>query len=285
MTPHAPGPTFTQHPAVVVRRLVRTRAYDVPPGAAFVAMARFGYLEGAFFDPAAGAGPVSVYVERGSLTFHAQGAVGVGRADGAVEPIPVGSAFTLTAGDRLLMPGGVIHDARSNGPGPASTLGVAIFAGAPAQEFPPGVTFHPLAVTQSFSLPPGYAMVTLERLHFENGAHEGGRAAPGVELAHVESGSLALRVYDGEARVSRAASGPFAPPEVVTRGEAILGPGDSVVAEVGISAGLYAAQGPATVLRAVVEPVPGYRPPPLPEADAPQPEPEKGGKKPGRGRG
>lgn len=212
--------------------LIRIPVDDVPPAPAFVALARFLYEPGAFFPPAAGAGPVAIHVEAGSLTFNAQAPVLWIRAGGGEERPAPGTDFTVGPGDQLLVPGGVLHTARSNGPGAASTVGVALFAGAPALQFPPGISFQPMVTGLASTLPTGSGTIALERVTLDAGEHVHGPPSAGVEMLFVERGSMSFRARRGDVRVTRAAAGPFgmtepAPP----RQDVLLGAGDGTFAQ------------------------------------------------------
>lgn len=249
-----------------VSSVIRAVIHDVPPAPAFVALARFMYDPGAFFPTAAGAGPVVVRVEAGALSFQTEKPVELTRGGPPAQPvqIPAGGSFDVGIGDQIYVPGDTPHSATNRATLSAVSGGLAIFRGAPAQEFPPGLTFHPLVIGQALSLPAGSALETVDRLTYPPGARDS-RTESGLGLVYVEQGKLGLGVEQGQVVVNRrvkvisgAPPGPPPPPEPVPPGsQTTLDIGEGAVVQTGSVISTWnAGDGDAVVLRALVEPAP-----------------------------
>ena len=237
----------------------------MPLAPAFMALARFTYEPGAFFPPSAGPGPVVIHVEAGSLTFNSEKEVILTRGTRPSEAIggervTPQTEFTVVAGDQLNVPGDTPHSARSNGPGPAATLGVAIFPSAPKLEFPPGVNFHPLILGASDVLPPAPARVRLQRLTFYPGQPVNLSSCCGPKMLYVESGSLGVTAKNGPLQISRPPKpgtppGPPGPPELAKPYvETILYGGEGAVVPTGVVPALRnAGRESLTMLEAAID--------------------------------
>jgi steroid delta-isomerase-like uncharacterized protein len=239
--------------------------HDVPPAPAFVALARFMYDPGAFFPTAAGAGPVVVRLEAGALSFHTEKPVYLTRGGPPADPqeIPGGGSFDVGIGDQIYVPGDTPHSATNRARLSAVSGGLAIFRGAPAQEFPPGLTFHPLVIGQALSLPPGSALETVDRLTYGPGGRDPSRTEGGLGLYYVEQGKLGLGVEQGQVVVNRRVKvisgqppGPPPPPEPVQPGsQTTLDIGEGAVVQTGSVVTTWnAGDGSTVALRALVEP-------------------------------
>lgn len=173
---------------------------------AFFALAHFDYGVGASFPPAKGAGPVAFRVVRGTLEFSAEGVVTKTSAGSrTAQDIPAGETFTVTVDDRLVVPGDVVHSARTVGEGPARILGLALFAGEPAQQFPPGITFEPLSLGPVTALPATPATASVLRSTIVSGQHWRSGGSDGPRIVHVESGTVTATLQSGTGTVTRAA--------------------------------------------------------------------------------
>jgi steroid delta-isomerase-like uncharacterized protein len=239
--------------------VLRQRIESLPSAPAFIALAQFSYAVGAFFPTSAGAGPVTIRILGGRLSFHVDKEVALTRG-GPGNPqttVPAGSDFTVTPGDQVLIPGDVPHTARSEGPDEAATLGVAIFREPPVLDFPPGISFDPLALGMAGSRPTGPVDLELDRLEFpaETGDAAATRTGPG--LVHVEAGELELRVERGDVAVVRPVVGPPAAPEPVPAGGGTsLGAGSAVVLQAGSAAAFANRSGGALrLLHATLRPI------------------------------
>ncbi|OXM65889.1 ester cyclase [Amycolatopsis vastitatis] len=218
---------------------------------AFFALAHFDYGVGASFPPAKGAGPVAFRVVRGTLEFTAEGVVTKTPAGSrTAQDIPAGQTFTVTADDQLVVPGDVVHSARTAGDGPARILGLALFAGEPAQQFPPGITFEPLTLGPVTALPAAPATASVRRFTLAAGRHRTSEDAGGPRILHVESGTLTAKLRSGTGTVTRAAD-PLGRSDPLTAGQpAELSAGDGVLLQAG---GVVEVEGDgATVLDAAV---------------------------------
>jgi steroid delta-isomerase-like uncharacterized protein len=199
----------------------------VPPPA-FFALANFSYQPGAFFPPAQGNGPVVFLVLDGTLEFEAEDVATKTPAGGRPQDQAPGEKFTVTVGDQLVMPGGVMHSARTIGDETARILGLAAFGAAPAQEFPPGISFAPLVLGPVGSLPDAPATARVTRLSPPAGAQVrvGGG---GPRIVHVRSGGVRVELGAGEVAVWHG-TGPFAPPGTLAPGEPVdLSPDDGLL--------------------------------------------------------
>jgi steroid delta-isomerase-like uncharacterized protein len=192
--------------SVVAEPLVRTTVDNLPAGPALLALARFRYAPRARFGPAAGPGPVAFVVESGTLVFSAQGEVALRRAGspgGFTAPAP-NKEFTVQPGDEVLIPGDVVHAVRNTGTTPATILGAATFpGGGPPRQFPDGVAFIPLVMSQVSALAPAPADYAVNRITLAAGSRDADVFHAGPGLHYVESGTLDLRIGQGEVAISR----------------------------------------------------------------------------------
>jgi predicted ester cyclase len=224
MTPQAVDRTVPAEPLIdgTFRALV--------PAPAFFALAHFTYQPGAFFPPAKGNGPVVFRVLDGVLEFEAQDVATKTPAGGQPQDMTPGAKFTVSTGDQLVMPGDVLHSARTVGDTAARILGLAVFGAAPAQEFPPGITFDPLVLGPVGVLPAAPAVATVTRLRPPPGA-----AVPiggaGPRIVQVESGTVRVTPGSGDVAYWHG-TGPFAPPSPLTA-PIELAAGDGILAQSG----------------------------------------------------
>ena len=236
--------------------VLRQRIESLPAAPAFIALARFSYAVGAFFPTSAGAGPVTIRILGGQLTFHVDKEVTLTSGGPGNPPtkLPAGSDFTVAPGDQLLIPGDVPHTARSDGPGEAATMGVAIFREPPVLDFPPGISFDPLALGMAASLPTGPVDLELDRVQLTAGAADEAATRTGPGLVHVEAGELQLRVEQGDVAVVRPVVGPPAAPEPVPPGGVTtLATGSAVILQAGSAAGFANPSGaPVRLLHATL---------------------------------
>jgi len=238
--------------------LVRQTIGGLPPAPAFAAVARFVYQPGAVFGPAAGTGPVCMYIEAGGMTFTGQGPLLL--TSGAAEPrwMPSGIGFQVVAGDQLVVPGNVTHSASTIGTDPASMVGVAMFPSAPPLQFPPGISFEALALGQFDSLPGEPVLVELDRHELPDGATRPISRPAGFTLLHLESGSLGIDAdLPGAAVVRAAAAGPPGPPgppePIPAGGHVVLAAGDAASVPAGVGLAVRAI-GPTSYLQASAAP-------------------------------
>ncbi|WP_305788056.1 ester cyclase [Symbioplanes lichenis] len=218
--------------AVAAEVLIRGTFHALVPPPAFFALAHFSYQPGAFFPPAEGNGPVVFRVLEGTLEFEAEDAATKTPAGGAPQDMPPGRKFTVTVGDQLVMPGGVLHSARTVGDRAARILGLAVFGAAPAQEFPPGIAFEPLVLGPVGVLPAAPATATVTELRSPPGSRAGVGGA-GPRLVHVRAGAVRVTWESGEV-VSWRGTGPFAPPVPLTGdAPAELAAGDGLLVQTG----------------------------------------------------
>lgn len=196
-------------------------------GASVAAIARFTYAPGAGLIGAALPGPGLAVVESGSLTVRGNGVAQVSRggpADEVTPPtvIPPGTDAVLRPGDVVAFPQGT-SALRNDGLEPAVVLVVAWFPAPGSERFEqtltrqgeptaggvlalamlpmvdggqpanlPGITVAPLGRLGLASVPPGPAVVALERVLLGPGASLPPRPARGPVLLAVEAGAVGL---------------------------------------------------------------------------------------------
>jgi steroid delta-isomerase-like uncharacterized protein len=251
MTQQAPDRT------VPAEALIRGTFPTLVPAPAFFALAHFSYRPGAFFPPAKGNGPVVFRVLEGTLEFEAQDVATKTPAGGQPRDMTPGEHFTVTVGDQLVMPGDVLHSARTVGETPARILGLAVFGAAPAQEFPPGIAFEPLVLGPVSIVPAAPADATVTRLSPPADAtvRVGGA---GPRIVRVESGTVRVLPGTGDVAYWRG-TGPFAPPSVLEPGGPVeLSGGDGLLLQAGATLTLQGAgDGTAVVVASVQATEPG----------------------------
>jgi len=139
----------------------------------------------------------------------------------------------VTVDDQLVVPGDVVHSARTVGDTPARILGLALFADAPVQQFPSGITFEPLTLGRVTELLPTPVTASARRVAVTTGTPVTSDATDGPHIVNVESGPVTVTLRSGTGTVTHAAN-PFGEPELLTAGQpAQLATGDGVLLQLG----------------------------------------------------
>lgn len=113
---------------VTLEFIATGEAAELPPGPADIQLFRVGLDPGAAFPLGPDDSSTSLLtIEAGSVTFQTGVPLTVLRATGHVEAIPADEAFTLEAGDSVLVPAGVAGEGRNDGAEPASLLVASVF--------------------------------------------------------------------------------------------------------------------------------------------------------------
>lgn len=186
---------------------------QLPPGPAEIGFGRMGFAPGSGIDIDPEPWVALIAVESGTFTFTITTAVPVSRMvfAGVLAPpeaTRAGVAFTVGPGESVVLPPFATGEVRNAGPEPVVALIVyiepsedAATEATPAarEEAPAGITFEPLAFGAVEQLPPGPAKIDIVRTTIAPGVTFPQDARVGVEVDHVEAGSLTLRTTGGPA--------------------------------------------------------------------------------------
>jgi quercetin dioxygenase-like cupin family protein len=209
---------------------------NLPPGPTTMAMARFTMDPGAKLEDFGVPGPEIIVVESGTITVGVRGEtedeediqamldlLKRSTPDAAPPATPSGDLFsyTMTAGDRLVVPPDMPQNVRNMGTGPATFVAAAVTPVAPRQQdqpWPPagvsqrvpttGTTIQPMSVGYDVSalLGTNAAILSIERMTFASGATYSITDNHTPQVWYIEQGSMQFSGADSEVWYSKPAS-------------------------------------------------------------------------------